>query len=168
MASVPDPQYITISEVRTQTLIEDLRDLGDADMKILIQTAEDQIDAFVGPQEHHPDDPVTNRVFPRLYDLDDGGNPEIPYKVSRATLRQVEWLYTQWWNDKETAELPVDHPVKQRSIGGDGSYSETLAGEGTDFSRATLSQSAQTLLNGFVSRTAGIDVTDPDKVPSPT
>lgn len=168
MASVPDPKYITASEVRTQTLIEELRDLGDADLKILIQTAEDQIDAFVGPQGHHPDDPTTDRVFPRACDLDDDGNAAIPYKVSRAALRQVEWLFTQWWNDRETSELPVEHPVKQRSIGGDGSYSETLAGEGTDFSRATLSQSAQTLLNGFVSRTAALDVTDPDKVPLPS
>lgn len=168
MAAVPDPKYITVAEVRTQTLIEDLRDLGDGDMKILIQTAEDQIDAYVGPQEHHPDDETTVRVFPRLYDTDEDRNPEIPYKVSRATLRQVEWLYTQWWNDRETSELPVEHAAKERSIGGDGSYSETLAGEGIDFSRATLSQSAQTLLNGFVSRTAGIDVTDPDKVPLPS
>ena len=168
MATVPNPKYITEAEVRSQTLIEELGDLGDSDLKTLIQIAEDQIDAHVGPQEHHPDDTTPDRVFPRLTDIDADCNPVVPYKVSRATLRQVEWLYTQWWCDRETAELPMEHPVKQRSIGGDGSYSETLAGEGTDFSRATLSQSAQTLLNGFVSRTAGIDVTDPDKVPLPS
>ena len=168
MATVPDPTYITAAEIRSQTLIEALGDLGDADLNTLIQIAEDQIDAFVGPQEHHPDDAVTDRVFPRLIDRDDNGLPTIPYKVSRATLRQIEWLYTQWWCDRETTDLPTEHPVKQRSIGGDGSYSETLAGEGTDFSRATLSQSAQTLLNGFVSRTTGIDVTDPDTEPLPT
>ena len=168
MASVPDPSYITAAEVRDQTLVADLRELGDEDLSILIQTAEDQIDAFVGPQEHHPDDPTTDRVFPRLYDTDDDGHPAVPYKVSRATLRQVEWLFVQWWPARDIAELPVEHPVKERSIGGDGSYSEILSGEGIDFSRATLSQSAQTLLNGFVSRTAGIDVTDPDKVPLPS
>jgi len=166
--AVPDPKYITESEVRTQTLIEELSDLGDSDLKILIQIAEDQIDAFVGPQEHHPDDTVTDRVFPRLCDIDADDNPAVPYKVSRATLRQVEWLYTQWWQDREAAELPIEHPFKQRSIGGDGSYSETLSGEGTDFSRATLSQAAQSLLRDFASRTAGIDVTDPDKVPAPS
>lgn len=166
--AVPDPKYITASEVRAQTLIEELSDLGDSDLKILIQIAEDQIDAFAGPQEHHPDDTVTDRIFPRLKDIDEDGNPSVPYKVSRATLRQVEWLYTQWWCDRATSELPVEHPFKQRSIGGDGSYSETLSGEGTDFSRATLSQAAQSLLRDFASRTAGIDVTDPDKVPAPS
>lgn len=168
MATVPDPTYITPIEVRTQTLIESLKSLSDDDLTILIQTAEDQIDAFCGPQEHHPEDENIDRLFPRARDMDEDGNPEIPYKASRATLRQVEWLFTQWWEERETAELPLDHPIKDRSIGGDGSYSETLSGEGTDFSRATLSKAAQTLLGGFQSRAAAIDVTDPDRVPLPT
>lgn len=167
MASVPAPSYITVAELRAQTLIKQLSEIGDGDIETLIQIAEDQIDAYVGPQEHHPDDINVSRIFPRLYDTDGNNEPAVPYQVARASLRQVEWLYTQWWCERETTSLPIENTVKQRSIGGDGSYSETLA-DGFGFSQATLCDQAKALLKDYVSRAAPLDVTDPDTVPLPT
>lgn len=176
--TVPDPTYITVDEVKEQSLIAELVALEDANIEKLIQKAEDQIDAYVGAQPHHPRDTNTDRVFPRDIDyavsadgetLDyDAETPVIPYKVSRACLLQVEWLYTQWWNNRETEMAPVEHDASAVSIGGDGSYSETRTGGGTDFSAATLCNEAKALLRGSVARFSGIDVTDPDLTLSPS
>lgn len=168
MADVPAVSYITAAEVKSQTLLATLKNLAEADVEQLIEIAEDQIDAYVGPQAHHQDDTNTDRVFPREQDCDASGNPVIPYRVSRATLRQVEWLYSQWWPSRTTMELPVMYPISSRDIGGDGSYSETLARGGINLSEASLSEQAKLLLNGFVSRMVGISVTDPDTVPDAT
>jgi len=168
MADVPDPTYITADEVKEQTLISGLESLEEPGRKKLIQLAEDQIDAYVGPQEHHPDDETENRVFPRVEDVDDDGYAAIPYKVSRACLRQVEFLYTEWWDERTSALLPTNIEREQVSIGGDGSYSESRARGGTADGKCSLCDAARELLKGFVSRTCGIDVTDPDYVPTPS
>ena len=159
--TVPEPTYISPAEVKEQTSLTALDSLSDADLKLLIQTAEDQIDAYCGPQRHHWDDLNTDRVFPREFDQDGDGNPLVPYKVSRACLRQVEHLFLQWWSTRATTDLPTEHAIESESIGGDGSYSHTLASGGMDFSAATISEQAKALLRGFVSRSAGIDVSDP-------
>ena len=173
--TLPDPSYITAEEVKEQSFITGLKDgstglLEDADIETLILAAEDQIDKHVGRQPHHPYDSNLTRVFPREQDYQRVGsasgileypqNPEVPYDVSRACLRQVEWLYTQWWANRATTMQPSEHAVEQQSIGSDGSYSETRAHGGTDFTAATLCEQAKTLLSGFVSRMTAISTTD--------
>ncbi len=164
---VPDVSYITVTDLKAQTLIEALKNLADADVTTLIQTAEDMIDAYVGRQQHHRYDTNVTRIFPRVEDYvrtnlaEYPAKPEIPYQVSRACLRQVEWLYTQWWPNKDTEELPVDYDVSDVSIGGDGSISEKRVNAGVDFSSATLSVQARNLLTPFRSRIAGIAVSNP-------
>lgn len=165
---VPEPKYITADEIAAQTLITALANLGDADTDKLIQASEDMIDAHVGQQKHHPDDTDTNRVFPRVQDLDVDGYPTVPYRVSRATLAQVEWLYTEWWDVRATEMTPSEHAVESLAIGGDGSYRETRANKGGDFSSASLCDKAKSLLKGYVSRSAPLSVTDPKTVPIPT
>lgn len=165
---VPTPSYITAAQVDEQSMIMGLTDLEDDDINSLIAVAEDQIDAFVGPQEHHPEDDNLDRVFPRVQDYsrsnegDDRDTPVIPYKVTRATLRQVEFLYAQWWPTRATAEMPTNKPVTDEEIGGDGSYSASYAHGGVDFSAASLCDASKALLEGFRSRWAGISVTHPD------
>ncbi len=94
--------------------------------------------------------------------------PEIPYDVSQACLAQVEWLYTNWWPNRTTSQLPASHAIEQRAIGGDGSYSETRARGGLAFTEAAICDAAKVFLDGLCSRWVGIDVTDPDTVPQPT
>lgn len=173
--TIPDPSYITEAELKANTLITALAALDDADVAKLITAAEDHIDKYVGRQPHHPMDSNLVRVFPREQDFSRVGTgsgiaeypdtPEIPHDVGMACLRQVEWLYQQWWPNRATA--PLKHAVTDRSIGGDGSYSESLAGGGVSFVEATLCDQAKVLLDGFRSRWAAIDVTDPRTVPSP-
>lgn len=175
--TIPDPSYITEAEVKENTLITALSSLAEADVKKLIQAAEDHIDKYVGRQPHHPRDSNLVRVFPREQDFSRVGSgsgiaeypdtPEIPYEVGVACLRQVEWLYQQWWPNRATSQAPLQHAVTSRSIGGDGSYSESRAGGGVSFVEATLCDQAKVLLDGFRSRWAPIDVTDPRTVPSP-
>ncbi len=172
--TVPDPTYITADEVKEQTSLAALKNLLDADIDLLIRTAEDQIDSYVGPQEHHPYDTNIVRVFPRQQDFQIIGTasgqarypdrPEIPYKVSVACLRQVEWLYTQWWPNKATAQIPVERVVESESIGGDGSYDATYARGGVSFAESSICEQAKTLLNGFVNRFTGLSTTNPDDV----
>lgn len=172
--TVPDPSYITADEVKANILVTGLKDgstgaLSDDDINTLILTAEDQIDAFCGPQPHHPYDDNLTRVFPRAQDFvvvvtggvrrDYPELPDIPYNVSRACLRQVEFLYTQWWPTRATTELPTRYAVQSQSIGGDGSYSETRA-RPTDFSSASLCDQAKLLLTNFRSSFCGIGTTD--------
>lgn len=176
--TIPDPTYITAAEVREQTLITGLADaetIDDDDLEKLISIAEDQIDSFVGPQKHHYADTNIERVFPREQDYyvegttggqePDPDTPEIPLKVSLACLRQVEWLYTQWWSNRATQTLPEAKATTSESIGGDGSYTADYAGGGVDFTSATLCDQAKALLQGFVSRFTGISVSDPDLTP---
>ncbi len=172
--TTPDPSYITADEVEEQTQITALADLETEDIEYLITTAEDQIDAYCGRQAHHPFDTNLDRVFPREQDYRVVGSatgpieyrdtPEVPYNVSKATLRQVEWLYTQWWSNRAT-ELPtVDMPVESRSIGGDGSYDETFARGGLGLSEASVCDQAKLLLKDFKAGTAQLSVTKPDDV----
>jgi len=165
--TIPDPTYITADEVKAQTLLDGLGDLNPEDIAKLIRIAEDDIDAHVGPQERHPDNTI-DRVFPRVYDLDEDGNTEIPYLVSVATLRQVEWLYSNWWDTRTNSLLPMKHDIESFRIGGDGSYGETRSRKGEVSSDNTLAPQARVKLKDFVSRTAAIGVTDPDKVPRAT
>lgn len=174
MATIPTVSYITEDEVKAQTTITGLQTLftgNKADLTMLIQTAEDQIDAYCGPQQHHQYDANIDRVFPRVQDYaitSAGGftyeypiTPQVPYKVSRACLRQVEWLYTQWYAGRATDTLPTDYPIESQDIGGDGSYAEKRARGGLNFTEATVCDQAKALLAGFVSRMAQIGVTDP-------
>jgi len=168
---VPAITYLAVTDVQANTLIADLKTLDTASITILIQTAEDLIDAFVGPQEHHWKDTNSNRVFPRVQDVDSStqnqvispnyGQPIIPYKVSLACLRQVEWLFTQWWSSSDTDELPFQQDVESVDIGGDGSLSQTFANKGADLSAATLSPIARAILGPFRSRFAAVGVSDP-------
>ncbi len=171
--TIPDPTYITKEEVAAQTLITGLAALG-PDIDKLISIAEGQIDAYCGPQAHHPWDTNIDRVFPREEDYNIVGTtsgpvhyrntPVIPLEISVATLRQVEWLYTQWWPNRATALPQSDRPVEQESISGDGGWSGTYAKGGVDFSQASICEQARGLLERFRSRTASISVTKPDDV----
>lgn len=167
--TVPEPSYITAAEVREQTLIAGLKEedtIDNANLAILIQSAEDQIDAYVGPQKHHPDDDNDDRVFPRDSDEDLDGYPQVPYQVARACLRQVEWLYTQWYPSRTTDQLPVEHDVQSEDIRADGSYSVDYARGGMDLSAASLCPQARVMLDRFRSRFSQIGVSDPRKRPS--
>jgi|SRR5579863_1350280 len=170
--NTPSPSYILPSDVQQRTLIAALKSLDNDSLTTLIVAAEDMIDAYVGPQKHHWKDLNTDRVFPREQDIDQtlllngvisspNENPIIPYQVSVACLRQVEWLFTQWWSESTTDELPIQQDVKGEDIGGDGSYSATYVRDGLDLSSATLSPNARVLLGRFRSKFAGIDVSDP-------
>jgi hypothetical protein len=169
--TVPDASYITVEDLKGQTKISALAGLGSEDLITLIQTAEDMIDAYVGRQKHHYYDTNITRVFPRVEDyhrtnfIEYPAIPEIPYQVSRACLRQVEWLYSQWWPNKDTEEIPVEYDVSDIDIGGDGSISEKRVRDGLDFSSATLSVQARSLLIPFRSRVAGIAVSNPRGTP---
>ncbi len=172
---VPDVSYLTAAEVKQYSLVTGLKDgstgvLEDEDIETLITTAEDQIDAYCGQQPHHPND-STRRVFPREQDFSkvrSGGTlneyPDIaviPYNVSRACLRQVEWLYLQWWPNSATSQpTSMNYVVEQQAISGDGGYSETRAMGGTDLASASLCDQAKLLLKGYVSRWAAIGTTD--------
>lgn len=172
--TLPEPTYITVDEVKANTLITALQSLDDESITKIIQLAEGHIDAFCGPQPHHQYDDNLNRVFPREQDFSVVGGssgfteypdrPEIPHNVGVACLRQVEWLYTQWWSDRATEQPSVDYPVEARQIGGDGSYSETLARGGMALSEATLCEQARVLLQGFKAGTAPLSLTKPDHV----
>lgn len=168
---VPDVTYITVEDLKAQTLISALAVLGDDELTTLIQTAEDMIDAYVGRQKHHYFDTNITRVFPRVEDyqrtnfIEFPAIPEIPYQVSRACLRQVEWLYSQWWPNRETDEIPVEYDVASVDVGGDGSVAEKRVRDGLDFSSATLSVQARNLLTPFRSRVAGISVSNPRGTP---
>jgi len=176
--TVPDVSYITGEEVTANTLLTGLAALSEPNREILIAIAEDQIDSYVGPQPHHYADTNIDRVFPRSEDFyrvgtGDGieeypDTPEIPYQVSRACLRQVEYLYTNYWDNRTSSLLPIKRELSSVSIGGDGSYSATRARGGTQDGEEELCEAARKLLKGFVSRTCGIDVTDPDLCTSPT
>ncbi len=170
--TIPEPSYITVDEVKTQSKIEGLNDLENEDIAFLIQNAEDQIDAYCGPQAHHPNDVNITRVFPRERDYRRVGTgdgiedypetPEIPYKVSIACLRQVEWLFTQWWPHSDTSQFPVEHAVESEDIGADGSHSVTYARGGVDLSSASLCDQAKLQLAGFVSRFVGMSTSHPN------
>lgn len=54
MTDVLEPTYLEIADLNAQTTIATLKTLSDSDLTLLLQTAEDQIDAYVGPQRHHP------------------------------------------------------------------------------------------------------------------
>lgn len=172
MPDVPDPTYISATEVIDQTLIANLKTLDPANINVLIRNAEDQIDNHVGPQRHHPFDSNSDRVFPRVQDYSFSivsgqryeypETPVIPYKVMRATLRQVEFLYLQWWSTSTTAQTPVEKDVSAEEIRGDGGYSAVYTGGGMDLAGASLCHEAKALLNGFVSRWAGISVSHPN------
>jgi hypothetical protein len=176
--TVPDVSYITAEEVKEQSLNTGLTALTDGEVESLISIAEDQIDAYVGPQPHHPSDTNIERVFPREQDhtvTNDGSgiyydtsSAEVPYKVARACLRQVEWLYVNWWDDRTSSMLPTEHDASSVSIGGDGSYSETRRAGGSDHRGASLSSEAKSLLEGFKCDFCGIDVTDPDLTHPPS
>ena len=176
--TIPDPTYITADEIRAQTLITGLdnaQTISDENVEKLISIAEQQIDDYVGPQKHHYADSTIERVFPREQDYYIAGStsgpvpypdtPEVPLKVSLACLRQVEWLYTQWWTNRATKTLPSEKEVTAESIGGDGSYSADYANGGLGFTQSSLCDQARKLLQGFVSRFTGISVTDPDTSP---
>lgn len=166
--TIPDPTYITEAEVAENTLITALAALSTENRKKLIQRAESQIDKYVGRQEHHPDDDNTDRVFPRLEDIDDYDNPIIPLNISQACLAQVEYLYTQWWSNSSTTQEPVEKNVQSEDIGGDGSYSAAYANNGMTTAADLLCSQAKALLDGYVARFVPLSVTDPDDVPPPT
>lgn len=178
MSTVPDVSYITAEEIKEQSLNSGLIALSDANIEKLIAIAEDQIDAYVGPQPHHPADTTIDRVFPREQDhqaMNDGNGiyyntsvGEVPYKVARACLRQVEWLYVQWWDERTSSMLPESYDASSVSIGGDGSYSESRRAGGGDHRAASVCSEAKALLQGFKSDFCGIDVTDPDLTHPPT
>jgi hypothetical protein len=181
--TIPDPTYITVDEVQENSLVTGLKDdsagvLGDADITKLIQHAEAQIDAYCGKQEHHPYDGNLDRVFPRAQDysvvVSNGlryeypRTPVIPLDVSTACLRQVEFLYLQWWPNRETAQPTAsNHAVEQEAAGGDGSYSATYSGGGTDLTAASLCDQAKVLLTGYRSRWAPLGTTDVRTSPAP-
>jgi len=168
MPAVPTPSYITADEVKAQSKIAALIALQNPDINSMIETAEDQIDAYVGPQPHHPEDDNLDRVFPRTVDYertndgDDRDTAVMPYKVMRATLRQVEFLYRNWWPTRATAEMPTNKAITDQDIGGDGGYSVSYAHGGVDFSAATLCDDSKALLEGFRSRWAGLSLSHPD------
>ena len=163
--TVPAPTYLTVADVRAQSFIADLKDpsaIDDGDLTLLLQAAEDHIDGYVGRQRHPPYDTNVARVFPREQDYrrtnlaDYPYEPEVPYEVSRACLRQVEWLYSQWWPSRATDDLPVQLDVSQQDVGGDGTISETYARGGLDLAAATLCPQARATLSGYRNRSASI------------
>ncbi len=170
---IPDPTYITVAEVQEHTLVTNLATANEADIKKLIQVAEGQIDKHCGRQLHHPNDSNLARVFPREQDFartsgggtieQDPDTPEIPLDVSTACLRQVEWLFVNWWANRATESTPVLHQAEQVDIGADGSYSETRRPM-PDFAQASLCAQAQAALKDYVSRWAALDVTDVNAV----
>jgi hypothetical protein len=171
--TIPDPTYITVDEVKEQTRITGLEALDDDDVAFLIQNAEDQIDAYVKKQPHHPNDTNIERVFPRVQDYQRTGTgsgidhdpcvPAIPYKVSLACLRQVEWLYSQWWPNVATEQIPVVPTIESEDIGADGSYAATFARGGMNLDEASLCDQAKLQLDGFVSRFTGLSTSHPNR-----
>lgn len=176
--TIPEPSYITESDVAENTLITGLQSLSTENRKKLIQRAESQIDKYVGRQPHHPADSNTDRVFPRVQDYQIVGSasgithypdtPQIPLEVSEACLAQVEYLYTQWWSTSTTTQAPVQKNVESENIGGDGSYSATYANGGKSSAEDMLCAEAKAKLEGFVNRFVPLSVTDPDHVLPPT
>lgn len=164
--TIPDPTYITVDELKTNTLLTGITSLSNADITKLIQIAEDQIDKFVGRQPHHPCDSNFDRVFPREQDYyrasgagyvdEDADVPVIPYNVSRAAQRQVEWLYKEWWPNRATETLPDNQPLQAQEIGGDGSIREVFARGGLSLNEASLCDEAKQLLDGFRKRGCAI------------
>jgi hypothetical protein len=162
MASVPTITYLSLADLQAQTLIDELKSLNDGDKTTLIQIAEDQIDKYVGKQKHHPWDTNITRVFPRVEDYQRTNLaeypeiPEIPYDVSRACLRQVEWLFTQWWTNEDATDLPTEYDVESAEIGGEGSVSEKYVRNGLGLTEASLAPQARLLLSEYRSRGAQI------------
>ena len=157
--SLPAPSYITVDLVVSGSTFSAFDDLSVEDITILIQNAEETIDAYVGRQKHHPNDDNRHRVFPRAEDVDINSVVIIPLQVTQATLRQVEWLYTEWWDVHLDEARTLEYEAKSVRMGGDGSYSEDRAsggpgGTGIDFSAASLSPQAKGLLQPFRCRTA--------------
>lgn len=175
--TVPAPTYISAADVIAQTFLTGLQELNPENITRLIQAAEGQIDKYVGPQPHHPYDDNLDRVFPRAQDfsiVQSGGvrreypeTPVIPLDVSMACLKQVEWLFLQWWPNRETAQAPVkNYDITDRAIHADGSYSESRANAG-DFEKATLCPETKGYLANYRSRWAGIGTTDTRTSPPP-
>ncbi len=172
--TIPDPTYVTAQEVKDETLITALGALEAQNIEKLIKVAEAQIDAYCCKQPHHPFDSNVDRVFPREQDYQVTGaaggpleypdRPQIPLDVSLACLRQVEWLYTQWWSNSATDLPPSNRAVTSESIGGDGSWSGDYAKGGSDFAEASLCEQARGLLEGYRSRTAPLSLTRPSDV----
>jgi len=159
--TVPEPTYITAAEAKEQSFLSAIASMGEENLTKLLRIAEDHVDLHCRPQPHHPCDDNTIRVFPRVGDEDEDGNPEIPYQVSKATLAQLEHIVSEWWDERTTSLLPFKHEAEEVDVGGDGSYREKLGKGGSLDGKSLLCEQAQLWLVGFVSRTTSIDVTDP-------
>lgn len=167
----PPITYLSAQEVKDTTLLSGLKTLTPIDLESLIAASEDLIDAYVGKQKHHVYDSNINRVFPRTQDYQILGTslgpieypqiPVIPYDVQKACLRQVEWLFVQWWTLRDTEAMPVQYDTSEVNVGGDGSISEKLVRGGLDLSAATLAPQARTILAQYRSRAAQIGLSRP-------
>lgn len=166
---LPDPTYIDSVTLLERTRMTGIDALDDEDVTLLIQTAEEQIDAYVGPQRHHLEDTNVLRVFPRYEDTDsESGAVIIPAEVTMATLRQVEWLFEQWWSTRATQSQPTDHAKTNVNVGSDGSYSEQRTHKGLDFAGASLCEQAKALLSRLKSGSGEIMLSNPRPENVPT
>ncbi len=154
--SNPDPTYITVAIVKLKSRNRELREeASEEDITRLIEVSEGQIDDYVGPQRHHPDDANEHRVFPRYEDTDSNGEVIIPLKVTEACLAQVQHLFEQWMPSAETdSNVPVEHDVKGHNISDSGAYSEQRTAAGVDFASATLCEAAKAKLTSMRNSTA--------------
>lgn len=154
MSRLPGVTYNSASEIQEDSKVIP-ESMEDGDIETLIQLAEGHIDDYVGLQEHHPDDTNVDRVFPRVEDVNEtSGLPEVPLAVYEATLRQVEYLYLNWWDEKESKLLPMSHDLKAYSVTGEGGYSEQRAKGGSDHSAGLLCEQAKAKLVGFRANSA--------------
>lgn len=169
IVTLPEPTYITVALVKSMS-----RNLGLSkqasveDIKYLIQVSEGQIDDYVGPQLHHPDDTNEHRVFPRMEDENDAGTVIIPLKVTEACLAQVQWLYEQWMPTiAEDSNVPVEHDVKAHAMSDSGAYNSVRTAAGIDFASATLCEAAKAKLTSMRSSTARLGLSSVEGGPLP-
>ncbi len=169
IVTLPAPTYVTVAILKARSSFEFPKDLSNEDLTYLIQTAETQIDGYVGPQRHHPADDNEHRVFPRAEDIDRHGAVIIPLHVTEACVAQVEWLYQEWWTGGLNQTQPLQHPVSTLNMGADGSYSEQRTQKGLDYSAATLCEQAKAKLTRFRSSSGRVSTEplrrDPTIVP---
>ena len=134
------PFYVTATFVKELTRINDLSVYDDDDVNHLIVDAEDLIDAYVGYQQHNPDEEDNlDRVFPRKWDYDDDGDWEIPYPIKRACVSIVEQLFLEGETSAESASMSGE--VQSEQIG-ETSYSYSK-GSGA----SSVSASEETVIN---------------------
>jgi|Deesub1362A_J573_1020465.scaffolds.fasta_scaffold01257_11 hypothetical protein len=90
--------YVTVTEADTYLANhlegETWNSKSTAEKERLLITATRQIDSLRIKDEHLPYDDNQALKFPRSYDTDDDGNPEIPQAVKDAVCEQAVFLLT--------------------------------------------------------------------------